>query len=506
MIRRGRSVGRHNRFKLASFVFVIFLGLGLLMNWKVDAQSDNFVMEVEKHWETFGVGGTCIPGTHDLAIADSDADGVKEMITGGFSYDVMANGSRTASVAPLKIWSWNEQNLTLEHSETWPGGIWCVYAADADGDGKTEIITAGGVTNSTGTYLALRFWNWDGNTMILRGSYAGMSIASIFAGDFDKDGKQEIATVGRPLNASQAVAQLSIWRWDGNSLTLLKSVEWCSGTDSMANSVYGYDLNNDGMKEIITAGYDNGLKNSSGQLRVWQWNGTDLSLKATADWRMVNGYGVDVAGNPMGNTIVNNVKVGDVDGDGNPEIITGGFTYDGIKIDGQLRIWNYSGGVLNLEKSQEWVTSDITELKAISINDVDGDGKTEIVTSGVTAGYGSFGSNSTNKEQAQLRVWSWDGNKLTLKQSKDWIVGEGVCAWQDGTGDLANNGKIEIVTVGCMYIGTLCDPDLRIWSLPVTSTASQSGSFPYLFVTIAGVAAAAVVAAAAFLLVRKRGQ
>jgi hypothetical protein len=219
---------------------------------------------------------------------------------------------------------------------------------------------------------------------------------------------------------------------------------------------------------------------------------------------MVDGYAVDVAGNPMGNTIVNNVKVGDVDSDGHLEIITGGFSYDGVKVNGQLRIWNWSGGALNLEKSEEWVTSDITELKSITINDVDGDGKTEIVTSGATAGYGSFASNATDKEQAQLRVWSWDGTALTLKQSKDWIVGEGVCAWQDGTGDLDNDGAAEIVTVGCMYIGNLCDPDLRIWSLPAASAPSQSVSFPYLFVTIAGIAAASIAVAAVAVILRRR--
>jgi hypothetical protein len=40
--------------------------------------------------------------------------------------------------------------------------------------------------------------------------------------------------------------------------------------------VYAYDLNNDGQTEIITGGYANELQNSSGQLRIWQWNGEDL--------------------------------------------------------------------------------------------------------------------------------------------------------------------------------------------------------------------------------------
>lgn len=474
----------------------------LLVNRNAGAQSDSFILEVERHWETFGVGGTCVPGGHNLAVADIDGDGVKEMVTGGFSYYLLPNGSWTTFSAPLKIWSWDGKNLTLDGNYSWTGNIRCVYAGDADGDGKTELITAGSVTNSTGSYPSLRIWKWNGTTLVLRGSYEGKTIGSVAVSDVDKDGKPEIITVGTSSNGTQSVAQLSIFRWDGASLTLNESVSWYAH----ANSVYACDLNNDGVTEIVTAGYSNDIKNSSGQLRVWQFNGTALSLKSDAEWQMIQGvYSVDQAGNPMGNTVVNDVKVADVDGDGVPEIVTDGFSYNGTKAEGQLRIWNWSGEVLNLEKSQEWVNLGITQPTSISINDVDGDGKKEIVTSGGTAGYGSFAPNSPDKERAELKVWSWDGNTLMLKQSKDWMVGEAVCAWNVGTCDVDNDGVVEIVTVGCMQTGNLCDPDLRIWSLPPTSEAPAS--FPYLPVAAIGAVVTAVaVVISAFMLMRRRRQ
>jgi hypothetical protein len=217
---------------------------------------------------------------------------------------------------------------------------------------------------------------------------------------------------------------------------------------------------------------------------------------------MVDAYSLDSAGNVLGNTMVNNVKVADADGDGYPEVVTGGFTYDGAKARAQLRIWNWTNDVLNLEKSQEWATLDITELKSISINDVDLDGKKEIVTSGATCGYGSFAENAPDKSRAELKIWSWDGTTLTLKISTDWIIGEGVSAWNLGTGDVDNDGVIEIVTVGCMYVGTLCDPDLRIWSLPTATNSSTP--FPYLLIAMAGTATAVLVASTLYLFVRKR--
>jgi hypothetical protein len=267
--------------------------------------------------------------------------------------------------------------------------------------------------------------------------------------------------------------------------------------------VCAYDLNNDGVTEIVTAGYANDLKNSTGRLSVWQWDGQTFSLTGVEEWRMVDGYALNSAGGTQGNTLVSNVKVADVDGDGFPEIVTGGFTYDGTKVEGQLRIWNWSRGVLNLEKSQEWVNLDITQPTSVSINDVDGDGKKEIVTSGCTTGYGSFAVNAENKTRAELKVWSWDGDTLTLKQSKDWIVGESVSAWNVGTGDVDNDGVVEIVTVGCMQTINLrdCDPDLRIWSV----TSVPSASSPYLVVAIVGVTVATVGAiGTAFLFARRK--
>jgi hypothetical protein len=263
-----------------------------------------------------------------------------------------------------------------------------------------------------------------------------------------------------------------------------------------AHAVYAYDLNRNGRTEIVTAGYTNSLNSSRGQLCVWQFDGASLTLKSNAEWCTVDeGYSVNVAGNVMGNTLADDVKVVDFKGDSIPEIVTIGFTYNGSKALGQLRIWNWSGGTLNLERSQEWSDLDITQPTSVSINDVNGDGKKEIVTSGYTAGYGSWAPNAPGKARAELKVWGWDGNTLTLEQSKDWVIGDAVSAWNVGTADLNNAGTTEIVTVGCMEMGNLCDPDLRIWILPVAS----SSPVPYLLLVIFGAAVTAIAVVTAVL-------
>ncbi len=484
---------------------LLLIVLCLSLNGKTSAQSDGLVLEWEQHWETYGVGGTCNYGTHNFFIGDVDSDGVIELITGGFMY-YMDNGTGLTSEAPLRIWNWNGEVFTLEKSHNWAGSIRSIYAGDSDGDGLIEIITGGRVRNSTGSYVSLRIWSYDGEVLLLKGSYEGISVSSIFISDVDKDGSPEILTAGRTSNNTQASAQLCVWQWDGNSLTLRNSVEWCTLKEAYAYSVYASDLNNDGEIEIISGGYDNDLTNSSGQLRIWHWKEDGLSLETNEEWRMVKGvYGVTISGNPMGNTIVNNVKVDDVDGDGTPEIVTGGWTYDGEKSKAQLRIWNWNGHALNLEKSHEWITEDITEIKAISLNDVDSDGNVEIITSGITSVYGSFKNVESTPDAAQLRVWSWNGNTLTLKQTKDWTIGEGVVAWNLATGDVDEDGTVEIVTVGCMAESNLCDPDLRIWSIAKEPEPSGALSLITTEVAIvATVAIACVISVISYWALRKR--
>jgi hypothetical protein len=77
--------------------------------------------------------------------------------------------------------------------------------------------------------------------------------------------------------------------------------------------------------EIVTGGnYHDGTYDYA-QLIVW--NGSDLTLKTVTCWQWI------------GNTHINSVASGDVDGDGVVEILTGGNYYDGTRIVAQLVLW-----------------------------------------------------------------------------------------------------------------------------------------------------------------------
>ena len=478
---------------------IVFIS-SLFIQSKGYAQPENFLMEAEQHWDTYGVGGTCISGSHNLFLGDIDGDGDIEIITGGSSYSLLQDGSTTSMAAPLRIWTWDGKNISLELSQGWPGYINCVFAGDLDGDGQLELLTSGSVWNQTGSYSSLRVWSYDGASLTLISNVEGTPTSAIFVSDLNSDGACEVITIGRFNNASQYGARICLWDLEEKGLELKTSSEWCVSNVTSVSSVFAKDLNNDSKIEIVTAGYANGLKNSSGQLRVWQYDGAELTLKANEEWRLVEeGYALTIAGGIQGNTMANNLKVGDVDSDGVPEIVTGGFAYDGENVSAQLRIWSWNGSELLLEKSKEWASDYLTEVKCVSLGDVDGDSRLEIITSGVFGAEGSFANNATAPNQAQLRVWGWDGATLTLKQGQDWYIDEGATAWNVASGDVDKDGVMEIITVGCTALGKTCDPDMRIWSV------SSASSFPILYVAVAGICAVTVLAGAVMWIKKRSG-
>ena len=88
--------------------------------------------------------------------------------------------------------------------------------------------------------------------------------------------------------------------------------------------------------------------------------------------------------------------VGDVDGDGKTEIVTGGRYYDGTRNVAQLCVWD--GATLALKNVQTWYWTSSTEIRSVAVGNVDGDAATEIVTGG--------NYYDGTRGVAQLCVWS----------------------------------------------------------------------------------------------------
>jgi hypothetical protein len=299
---------------------------------------------------------------NSVSIGDVDGDGKQEIVTGGYFND----GVR--SNAQLCIW--DGTTLALKNVKTWywtdDTEIISVAIGDTNADGKTEIVTGGSYYN--GVYNA-QLCVWDGATLSLKNvkswywtSYTYINSAAV--GDVNGDSKAEIVTGGTYWDNSRFNAQICVW--DAATLALENVKTWYWTDSTIIYSIAFGDVDNDGKTEIVTGGNFNDGTRVVAQLCVW--DAQTLNLKNIKIW-----YWID-------DTAINSVTLGDFDKDGKIEIITGGYFNDGTRSNAQLCIWD--GTTLALKNVKTWYWTDNTAINSVAAGDLHGNSETEILTGG----------------------------------------------------------------------------------------------------------------------------
>ena len=333
--------------------------------------------------------------------------------------------------------------LTLEGSASWQWKsttiINAVAYGDFNGGWQTEIVTGGYYFDGTRNNAQLVIWNstslvaekyttwyWSGNT----------TISSIAVGDVNGDGQVEIVTGGYYFDGTRNNAQLIVW--NASNLAEENVTSWYWTGDTVINSIAIDDVDSDGLKEIVSAGYYNdGVKNI-GQLAVWSGRTLALEKVKSRYW--------------IGNTVFNSVGIGDVDNDGQGEIVTGGYFFDGTIKVAQLIEW--TGADLVVDRLLSWFWTGNTVIDSVAIGDVDNDGQTEITTSG-------FYNNGT---QNIAQLIEWKGSNLSVERQTEWNKTDNMVINSVAIGDINGDGKIEIITSGYHFDGTRNNAQLIVWS------------------------------------------
>src|SRR5262245_39817966 len=211
-----------------------------------------------------------------------------------------------------------------------------------------------------------------------------------------------LAVAGFSQTGQGDIADLSVFEWSGTENPVLRwrLLRGGAGASSI-RTLRAADLGGDGRDELIALGrIGDEHADSQGELQVFrhdkvQWK--PIALQRWQSGQYTHGYGMDIA---------------DLDGDQSLEIITGGFFARGEREEAELRVWKLKDEQLVLIASTSWGSeSGHTRINSIRVGDITGDGKPEIVSAGRT-GQIKAGEHVTTHEADQLVVWRLEGTRL----------------------------------------------------------------------------------------------
>jgi hypothetical protein len=246
----------------------------------------------------------------------------------------------------------------------------------------------------------------------------------------------EIVSGGYFDDGARLNAQLVVW--DGASLAFENVQTWYWTGNTRINSVAVADVDSDGKQEIVTGGYHYDGTRYRAQLCVW--DGATLALENVQTWYWIS------------STEISSIAIGDVDGDGKNEVVTGGRHFDGTRNVAQLCVWD--GTTLAFENVRTWYWTGDTYINSVAVADVDVDGQMEIVTGGYYPGF--------EGHIAQLCVWN--GATVALEIVQTWHQIGNTEILSVTVGDPAGNLKAEIVTGGYYNDGVYNVAQLCVWS------------------------------------------
>jgi hypothetical protein len=293
----------------------------------------------------------------------------------------------------------------------WNGTAWIKLGADIDGEAAFDQSGYSVSMNAVGDRVAIGAIGNDGSASnaghVRIYSYANDAILSQLGTDFYGEGSADQSgysvsinnsgdriAIGAKFNSENASSsgQVRVYSWNGATWTQLGTDIY--GEAAGDNSGYSVSMNAAGDRVAIGAPYNNGTNGSdSGHVRIYSWNGTSWTqLGADIDGEAATDYsGWSVSMNATGDR----VAIGANYNDGTTESVSDNR--------GHVRIYSWNG--------TSW-----TQLG------VDIDGEAAVDSSGYSVSMnatgdrvaiGAINNDGTGTNAGHVRIYSWNGTSWT---------------------------------------------------------------------------------------------
>ncbi|MCF8449062.1 MAG: FG-GAP-like repeat-containing protein, partial [Taibaiella sp.] len=346
-----------------------------------------------------------------VVIGDIDGDGKADLVVANHSDNTVSVYRNTSSSGSITSGSFAAQ-------VTFATGIApnSVAIGDLDGDGKPDLVVSN-FTSSTVSVLR----NTSSSGSITSGSFAtqvtfatGTSPNSVAIGDIDGDGKPDLAVANYYSNNVSVLRNTS----SSGSITsgsFDSQVTFATGT--LATSVAIGDIDGDGKPDLAVA---NASSNNVSVLRNTSTSGSITSGSFATQVTFATGNG------PY------NVTIGDIDGDGKPDLAVANQTSNNVSI---LRNTSSSGSITSGSFDSQVTFATGAQPVSIAISDIDGDTKPDLAV-----------ANYVSSNVSVLRNTSSSGSITSGSFAAQVTFATGNLPFSVAIGDLDGDAKPDLVT------------------------------------------------------------
>ncbi|MES2061786.1 MAG: FG-GAP-like repeat-containing protein [Bacteroidota bacterium] len=297
---------------------------------------------------------------YSVAICDLDGDGKPDLLSANSTGNTLTVFKNRGSSGAIGSSSFADKQSFV----TGPGAS-VVKTIDVDGDGKPDVVVGYHTGNSISVFInTTTAGTISFNTRI--DLIAGPAPAALDVGDIDKDGKPDIVTANTKGNTISVIRNTTT----SGAVSFAAPVTFAVG--SRPNAIVLADLNRDNKPDVIVSNFE------SKTLSVFRSTAT-AGVINTATFAAK--FDLAVAGSPTA------VAAIDVDGDTNtmPEIIATYYTptKSVVTIRRNAIALGATFVATGFATPVEFVTG--SEPVGIAFGDIDGDQKTDIITTNYNA-------------------------------------------------------------------------------------------------------------------------
>ncbi|MCW5801778.1 MAG: VCBS repeat-containing protein [Deltaproteobacteria bacterium] len=401
-------------------------------------------------------------------ILTKDAKVVAENVDGGVRITVTPNDATKVAEfratarerfdrAPLERASVvREEKSDKGETRLFSGG-----AADLDGDGMLELVAGGFSATDKGRRPTIIVYRQSGDTWSPLAEAGwdegeGSTVRNIELADVDGDGKPEIIALGKiGATSHEAKARVTVLALEAGKLVKRAEADWIDGQYTHGYGLAVGDLDGDKKLEIVTGGLQFDGKVETGYVRVWSLDKGTLVVRAKTV--------LDGQGSPS--MRVNDIAIGDLDGDDKPELLVVGRhgplktkeskeSLDQRREVGDLTVLSFAGDKLTARTRYSWAKGSSLRVRSVVVADLDGDERNEIVVGGQ---YDAEG-------RAALAVFGFDKGALVLRDDASSTVAGVTGEVKDLV--VAGTGKdVRVLTTGVMGDKPGRHGDVTAWRL-----------------------------------------